>query len=426
MGIQFAQYGRRASVVLVAVAAIALIGGCANLSTIDRKTEIPNYGLAIHLDASQRVVLSDKNGFACAEPSPDALQAFAAAIGASVADPVSKAASLSSAMNASAASIGLRTQSITLMRETLYRLCEAARNKSLSPVDVAQLLQRSQDLTLAILAIEQLTGAVVARQALLSQTSNASASANVANTQAALDSAKKNAQIAKDAKAAAEAEVQRQADALKKTDDELAAAGKKTPPDPAAVEKLNAQQKEQAGKVEKAKDEAKAANDAHVNAQKAVQAIEANFNAALASANAATSGSGSFSAGTDRNTIDQHTVQHITEAAKQIIDSVLTKGRLTDACITLMNQYTVTEDAAHRKDLMTLGRDLCKEVFATYLRVYEITAIFGGGQPAPALMSGDGKPVGAKDGGKQPARPPAPPAPAPRWRPAPAPAPMIN
>src|SRR5260221_607577 len=118
---------------------ILLLSGCANFSTLKRSSAIPNDGRAIHLDAPQRVVLVDKDGFTCAEPSPDALQAYASAIGASLADPTSKAASLSAAMNTGAASIGLRTQSITLMRETLYRLCEAARNKSLNTADVAQL-----------------------------------------------------------------------------------------------------------------------------------------------------------------------------------------------------------------------------------------------------------------------------------------------
>lgn len=371
---------------------VAAVSGCANLSTIDRKTEMPAYGQAIHLDASQRVILTDKDGFACAEPSPDGLQSFASALGASVADPVAKAISLSTAYNASAASIGLRTQSITLMRETLYRLCEAARNKSLTSMDVAQLLQRSQDLTLAVLAIEQLTGAVVARQAMLTQGSNATASANVANTQAALDTAKKNEQIAKDALTAAQAEEQRQTDNLKKIDDDLGVAKKSDPSDQAVIDKLTAQQKEQSGKVQKAKDETKVANDVHVNAQKATQAILANFNAALATAQAAATGGGSFSTVSDRNNVDQHTVQHISTAAQQIIDSVLTKGRLTDACITLMNQYASTSDEQRRKDLKDMGLELCKDVFKVYLEAYLLSAINGYQPPAP-MVTGEVKPL---------------------------------
>jgi hypothetical protein len=128
---------------------LVALQGCANFNTLERKTWFPGKGnkdsLAIHLDAPQRVVLTDSFGYACAEPSPDALQAYASAVGASVASPASKAASVAAALNTGAGSIGLRTQSITLMRETLYRLCEAARNKSLSPLDVAQLLQRAPD-----------------------------------------------------------------------------------------------------------------------------------------------------------------------------------------------------------------------------------------------------------------------------------------
>jgi hypothetical protein len=95
------------------------------------------------------------------------------------------------ALATSAASIGLRTQSITLMRDHLYRICEASYNEQITELDVAQLLRRSQDMTLGILAIEQISGAVVARQAALDSSANAKASANLADTEALLDRATK-------------------------------------------------------------------------------------------------------------------------------------------------------------------------------------------------------------------------------------------
>lgn len=56
--------------------------GCANIDTIDHTTTLPDqsdkYGVAIHLDAKQRLVISKAFGIVCAEPSPDALSAFAA------------------------------------------------------------------------------------------------------------------------------------------------------------------------------------------------------------------------------------------------------------------------------------------------------------------------------------------------------------
>jgi len=77
----------------------------------------------------------------CTEPSPDALSAFASAIGAGASVPTQGAASASGALHEAAASIGLRTQSITLMRDSLYRLCEAYYNGQLSKAQV-MLLKR--------------------------------------------------------------------------------------------------------------------------------------------------------------------------------------------------------------------------------------------------------------------------------------------
>jgi len=59
----------------------------------------------------------------CAEPSPDALSALSASIGGGISDP-KVAANFALAQSESAASIGLRTQSIQLLRDGMYRLCE--------------------------------------------------------------------------------------------------------------------------------------------------------------------------------------------------------------------------------------------------------------------------------------------------------------
>lgn len=146
--------------------------GCANFNT-DRSTEIPakskdgtdgGSGKLVHLDAQQRVVITNGLGSICAEPSPDALAAYASAVGLGGSVPGKGAASIAQALQSTAGSIGLRTQSITLMRDALYRLCEAYSNKVVSPIMMPTLLARSLDLTAVIVAIEQLTGAVAASQ----------------------------------------------------------------------------------------------------------------------------------------------------------------------------------------------------------------------------------------------------------------------
>jgi hypothetical protein len=385
-----------------------VVSGCANISTLHRWTWLPGNGQALHLDAPQRVVLTNASGFACAEPSPDALQAYASAIGASFASPDDKAASLSGAMNTGAGSIGLRTQSITLMREMLYRLCESARNQSLTAVDHTQLLQRAQDMTLAVLAIEQLTGAVVARQVLLSGSAESSSSANIANTQAALDAARKNEQLAKDSLTAAQEEEKRQTDAVQKIDDAIAEEKKKPTPVQADLDKLAKQRAAQQGTLDSAKGATKVANDNHLAARKASQAIESNFNAAIATSTAAARGTGSFSEGSDRNYVGKDTVEQIARATTDIVIAVVNKGHLTDTCITLMTQFAKAEPERQQALTYLMGR--CETVLDAYLRVWQaqVTKTADAGTPtlAPApAPSSPGIANGLQPGSTRPARP---------------------
>ena len=188
-----------------------LLAGCANLETVNRRSHLPNEGLAVHLDAPQRLAVANKKGWVCAEPSPDALQAYASSLGLGFDTASKNSAALSQALAASAGSIGLRTQSITLMRDALYRICELYFNGAISRDGAVQLLERSQELTLGILAIEQLTGAVVAQQVVLNSSSTANAAAAINDTQKELDKAKADeaAKQAASDKAAAALETQK-------------------------------------------------------------------------------------------------------------------------------------------------------------------------------------------------------------------------
>ena len=56
--------------------------------------------------------------------------------------------------------IGLRTQSIQLLRDAMYRICEAYWNDALDSESLIAMHRRFQNLMTGLLAIEQLTGAV--------------------------------------------------------------------------------------------------------------------------------------------------------------------------------------------------------------------------------------------------------------------------
>ena len=111
----------------------------------------------------------------CAEPSPDALQATATALaGEGSGDALRAVLNLSGFSSESAASIGLRTQTIQLLRDAYFRLCEAYLNDGIDSIAYDVLQRRFQNQIVALLAVEQLTGVVKADQVSL----NTSAAGN--------------------------------------------------------------------------------------------------------------------------------------------------------------------------------------------------------------------------------------------------------
>lgn len=122
--------------------------------------------------------VTDKGVYVCAEPSPDAMASLAYEIAAkaNIQDKVS--GELGFTMNDSAAFTGLRTQSIQLLRDFGYRLCESHMSGAITNAQYDLLMRRFQKNTVALLAIEQLTGTV--RSAPIVLTSNGTAEATKA------------------------------------------------------------------------------------------------------------------------------------------------------------------------------------------------------------------------------------------------------
>ncbi len=104
----------------------------------------------------------------CPEPSPDALKTIAVSGSAAKQD----IASIAASYGESAANIGLRTHSIQLLRDQLFSICQAYANGAISPSMYKMHLNRNQRNTVAIMAIEQLTGVVRAPNVVLSSSSS--------------------------------------------------------------------------------------------------------------------------------------------------------------------------------------------------------------------------------------------------------------
>lgn len=168
----------RIGLIAVCVWGLAACASVGNLTAVNKKESLGGgFGgnsaapTGVFVDAEQRAVLSntrpDKDmRVICAEPAPDALSAIAAQAGVSVSD-ISNALTAEGGVSEAAANIGLRTQTIQTLRDGFYRVCEAYMN-GLSEEQYSIMLRRFQTNMIALLAIEQLTGAVKGGDAVVS------------------------------------------------------------------------------------------------------------------------------------------------------------------------------------------------------------------------------------------------------------------
>lgn len=207
-----------------------VLGGCAYLTNYTQPINLRDGSVSI--DVKQRVVFSqsrnefDKNGqrvgtsiVVCAEPSPDALTVLGASGGLSVNSLAGKASSASLALAESGASIGLRTQSIQLLRDAMYRLCEGYAAGAVSESDFAAMQRRYQSTMMGLIAIEQLTGPIVAAQTMLTSVAGSQSGASAGD--AAVDAAQTKLDLATEATLQAQTALESSQAVVEKTQSEI-------------------------------------------------------------------------------------------------------------------------------------------------------------------------------------------------------------
>lgn len=160
------QIGLARSVTIISSLSMAL-AACTG-STIHTTSSLGNVE-TLSLDAKQRVVITgqDKDGrsIVCAEPSPDALVAQAAVLSANGAYKAGAEAAPSAsggvglAVQESAASIGHRTQSIQILRDGYYRLCESYLNGAIDEDEYRKVVTNIDTFILVALAVDGLSNA---------------------------------------------------------------------------------------------------------------------------------------------------------------------------------------------------------------------------------------------------------------------------
>ncbi len=156
--------------VLTALAVVPL-AGCENWSSVYRETSLDN-GTTLITDAKQRVVVNTSDyrearegtnhRIICAEPSPDVAQAFQAALqaGAAVTNGQTKVdANLALATASQIAQLGERLASIQLLRDKMYRACEAYANGATTQGGYISMLARVDKTMTAMLGMEMAAGA---------------------------------------------------------------------------------------------------------------------------------------------------------------------------------------------------------------------------------------------------------------------------
>jgi hypothetical protein len=340
--------------VIALVCVACSITACADLTSIGRSRTLPSSttvdGRALHLDAKQRVVIAkagtrDNPDMVCAEPSPDALSAFASSLSGGISVSGEGAGSAAGALSEAAASIGLRTQSITLMRDALYRVCEAYYNGQLSRPQVMALISRSQDLTAAVVAVEQLTGAVVAQQAALGGSASGSSSATMLSNAQALAAARELE--TKYQQELADLKIQQAADQKAVNDKRTEIANKQAEIDHAAdadkagltaekekLEKEDLPPLEDALKDSDTRVQLK--QDQLNDISKARAAIEQQLDSSVTTASATAAGNARLSGGSTVYRIDKDTATAISTAVTGITADVLNKSYVVEECMALL------------------------------------------------------------------------------------------
>ncbi|SMS02165.1 hypothetical protein [Vibrio mangrovi] len=174
-----------------------LLTACANQTSIHRDLDVDS-GKGAFIDIKQRAVIvshqirdKGKRTIVCAEPSPDSMSALAGETSISVPNKIK----LANAFQEGAAYTGLRTQSIQILRDGMFRLCEAYMSGAIDESSYGLLLRRYQKNMVALLAIEQLTATIKAPSPTISTSGAASVARDVSELKEMLTETKSQIKV---------------------------------------------------------------------------------------------------------------------------------------------------------------------------------------------------------------------------------------
>jgi hypothetical protein len=274
----------------------------------------------------------------CAEPSPDALSALAASQGANLNTGKGASAAESFAIAEAAGSIGLRTQSIQLLRDSMFRVCESYQNNELSPFMVQLLHQRFQTTMVSVLAIEQLTGAMRAPAMVLGGSSSVGNADAIVKLSASRETQAASVTEAQKAYATA-------SDEADKAEQDVAA--KKAALDAAADDEAKAAAKTA---LDQAQEKAQEANAAKADADMTLASRKSGLAAidrALTLAQA--TGSASATGTMESLAANPASAQAVADAVTKIVDGTYKLGHTSDFCTALLADAAYSDTRINTK-----------------------------------------------------------------------------
>lgn len=264
----------------------------------------------------------------CAQPSPDTMTSLTAGVAAALKNS-HVSADVAGSITSSAAMIGLRTQSITLLRDEAYRLCEGYWNGAIDRPTFSILHRRLQNVMVAILAVEQLTGYARPTSLVIGGSSTGQAASNLQDLQAAYDKATKDEATAKAAVDTAQ----------KAVDDNKAVIDAGSQGDDAA--KASAKQaQDKAPALAKTLDDAKATQAA---ADATVSVLKGQLD--IARAPSATAQMGASFAPSSTTTTSQSAADMATVSAAvvKIVENATDKDLTQDFCINYWESHSIAD-----------------------------------------------------------------------------------
>lgn len=322
---------------IMSLGLLALLStGCvANLESIYREFYLKD-APSLSIDAKQRIIFSVKRGedvVVCAEPSPDAISAVSAALSGS-ASYQQIAAQFAASISESTAYVGLRTQTIQLLRDAFYRLCEAHISGAIGKGQYARQQDRFRRGMVTLLAIEQLTGAVRAPSVIVTSSGQAGTGKDLVQAQQNLEKTtilekEKLAvlQQAKDLVQKDQATVKTYTaarDQAKAAKPPVQADIDKTQTD---LDKANATLTADTAKQKTAQTEADAATEQRTLVQKAVDQAKRMVEASTAA------GPGAIEAVQSPSKLSDASVQIVATTIQQLVDQVYTHDERTQFCL---------------------------------------------------------------------------------------------